>query len=70
MKFPDGNDYELQPWCNWLAQDKEGDWWQYENEPRKVTTLKIWIPTGKYERVCITKPPKDWTQELWEVTWT
>ena len=55
-------------WVNWIAQDANGKWWQYENEPAHNKNMRlIWCRTGgDMEFLYQGIPPKDFTQELYE----
>lgn len=60
-------DIEIPYWANWLAQDEDGNWYAYEKKPRESPS-NVWLPVnGLEEIVAKSTPPKDWTQELWEI---
>lgn len=48
--------------ARWLAQDSSGAWYWYT--PPHNTGM-TWC--SDYEWIVKTKPPKDWTQELYEL---
>lgn len=35
----DGKSYDLHPWAQYVAIDKDGEVWQYDDEPRVVYDL-------------------------------
>ncbi len=58
-------DVVVEDWVNWIAQDKNGGWWQYENEPKLMT--EYWFNrAGQMIHLYQGIPPKDFTQELYE----
>ena len=58
-------DVVVEDWARWIAQDKSGEWWQYENEPTQY--IKLWRRNGgDIKFLCHGIPPKDFTQELYE----
>ena len=53
-------------WVNWIAQDKDCCWWEYETKPE--LTSNCWDAfRGSY--LYQGKPPKDFTQELYKWEW-
>jgi hypothetical protein len=48
-------------WAQYLAQDKSGQWWWYENKPQVATG--VLVSTGEWER-CTSVV--DWKETLEE----
>jgi len=37
-------------WSKWLAQDKDGQWFWWENEPHIRASIDFWMPS--YDQRC------------------
>lgn len=59
----EGKLYPLRKGHTWLGQDKNGSWFSYISAPTAMS-IKVWMGST-YEYICATKPPKDWTKELY-----
>lgn len=46
---------EAPEWAMWLAQDFDGAWWWYANEPQVSDTGHNWMPNGG-RLDCVDKP--------------
>ncbi len=54
----------LSPWAKWIAQDENGEWWEYKSKP--IVGTNAW--TGEdMNKIAQCFPPKDFTKELYEV---
>jgi len=69
-----GVEYPLpENWDNyWLAQDKNGDWFLFSNKPEVYIGYNcIWhakaTRKSRVHFLCRETPPKDFTQELYEL---
>jgi hypothetical protein len=61
---------EVPAWAKWVAQDQSGEWWFFGHKPKPFkrrfewdnadTLLVDWVSQR-------SKPPADWTQELYKV---
>ena len=61
-------DIEIPGWAEWIAQDKDGEWWFYKAEP--VEGIYSWHAgdtRSMQESVYMGYSPKDWTQECYEI---
>ena len=60
---------EIPEWTNWIAVDKNGEVYAYENKP--TITDGVWDHMrpeyGEMELLYKSKPPKNWKTELY--TW-
>ena len=68
----EGKLYPLRKGDRWLAQDGDtGEWFSYTGEPKQNTdgfSGEYWYTeTFSSWYICTTKPPKDWTKELYEL---
>lgn len=60
MMKPDWKD--APEWAGWLARDSDGEWYWYEEKPKKAE--KCWLRSeGKAQRIC---PEKYWRNSLEE----
>ena len=71
MRFESG-EYEIPEWANWIAQDRNGEWWTFEDEPELF--YWGWWSASLYSRIktryiCTEYKPTDFKQELYEVVW-
>ncbi|MDH5445201.1 MAG: hypothetical protein OEY52_06550 [Gammaproteobacteria bacterium] len=57
----------LPEWVNWLAQDANGSWWGFEQEPLMHDTGWYENEIGRYIRVEIENANPDWRQSLQKV---
>lgn len=56
--------------ATWIAQDSDGAWYWYEVKPYIVTGDSWWrAKTGRSVEAYTANPPKDFTQELYEIVW-
>ena len=60
IKFPN--------WVKFMATDNDGDTYGYSQEPHKDVYLMWSTKGGDIIFLYHTAPPKDWTQELYEVS--
>ena len=56
----------LPDWARWVAQDEDGMWFGYIEEPWAEPD-GIWIDGCCHSSLATTKPPKNWIQELYKV---
>ena len=64
------NPAKVPKWCKWIAVDKDGECWAFENKPATNTVYKcVWDTCFSDEAVRLYKgkPPKNWKDELY--TW-
>lgn len=60
IKFPN--------WVKFMATDNDGWVYGYSHEPKKYYSMSLWrTEKGKEIFLYHIAPPKDWTQELYEV---
>ena len=61
----------INDWANWLGQDEDGLWWEYSRKPHKYISKyqAMWMvpDPAKINELARTKPPADWTQELYQI---
>ena len=50
-------------WARYLAQDKDGTWWWYEEKPRPLDGF-WWSDTGLVEEACAQTPSSNWKYSL------
>lgn len=61
------NPKDVSPWCRWIAQDSIGEWFEYELEPVSYNHNFWWRQDySRWRYLYKSKPPKDYTQELYE----
>ena len=61
-------DVEILDWINWIAQDEDGGWYGYEEEP--TLRAKFWNTANVVDdtiQLAHCSPPKDFTRELYEI---
>ena len=56
----------LSEWAQYIAQDVNGDWWQYSHKPEAGPGHWISLD-GKDEFLAKGPMPADWTKEIHEV---
>lgn len=54
-------------WVNWIAQDANGAWWGYEQEPLRQSTGWYENEIGRYIRLGQDKANPDWQNTLRKV---
>lgn len=52
---------------SWVAINANGDVLAYENKPSAFKAERIWGATGNKWRIVTVRPPKDFTQECYEI---
>ena len=55
---------EIPGWVAWLAQDRNGNWWGYSDEPQQHATVWYENEVGDYIRLGSDKPNPDWQNSL------
>jgi len=53
-------------WANYVAMDKDGEWWEYEEKPSSYTTM--FLATKGESNILFTEPcpPSNWEDTLME----
>lgn len=54
-------------WANWMAQDADGKWWAYKDEP-KPRSLRFQVDTGDADFIARTSPNPAWRDTLRRLT--
>ena len=54
----------LPQWVRWQAQDADGTWWGYEQEPLQHDTGWYENEIGRYIRLGKDRPNPDWKNSL------
>ena len=63
------NEKKVPKWCRWLAVDKNGECWAFENKPRQKDLIYGRWDTDfidNAEMLYSGKPPKNWKDELYQ----
>ncbi len=60
---------EISDWAGWVACDPDGTWFEYKNKPvsQRWHIPGYWGCTKQFNFLSVTKPPKDWTLELYQI---
>ncbi len=62
-------DIDVPDWANWMAQDNDGEFVFYEEEPHQMSDrwLNDWASDSRVLPAYYGPKPKDWTQELYQI---
>lgn len=61
-----GKEFEISDWVNFIATDKDGDTWGFENKPEMNIDENMWSTSfGRYEYV--TDTFNNWVDSLEEI---
>ena len=55
---------DLPEWIAWIAQDKNGVWWGFEQEPNEGHDFWYENEVGRYLKITTTEPNTDWRNTL------
>ena len=55
---------KLPHWCNWIAQDQDGNWWAYEAEPNEHHMGWYENEVGRNMKIAKTATNKNWQTTL------
>lgn len=56
---------ELHEWVQWVAMDKNGDWYGYDNEPQKGNRQWVILIPGEFTYIAIAEvTARDWRTSL------
>ncbi len=64
---------DISDWAKWLGKDPQGLWVEFESKPIKSIADRGWMQrinkrdSSSYRELIETKPPKDWTQEVYQI---
>ncbi len=62
---------EISDWCEFVAQNEDGAWYEYSIHPeppcRNPCSWDVSPFKGYWKYLTETKPPKDWTQEIYQI---
>lgn len=58
------SDSDLPAWVGWIAQDKSGVWWGFEQEPNQGHDFWYENEVGQYLKLFKTEPNADWRKTL------
>lgn len=63
----DGESFDLHPWARYVATDKDGEVWEYADEPEEIYDL-YWHSYGMCDQVTSFETEKeDWAKSLIKV---
>lgn len=48
----DGKLVEISKWAAWVAQDLDGEWWEYRSKPKWINTFSMWSVTALRAGCC------------------
>ena len=51
---PLASDFDLPAWAKWIAQDKSGAWWAFEQEPNQGHDFWYENEVGRYQKISKT----------------
>lgn len=57
-------DVEVPSWVNWIAQDKSGTWWGFEQEPNEGHNFWYENEVGRIFRLCEGELNPSWRETL------
>jgi hypothetical protein len=57
----------LPPWARWVAQDADGTWWDYEQEPNEGNISWYENEVGDSVRLQKSLPDGDWRRTLTKI---
>ena len=58
------DNFQLPEWANWLAQDEDGSWWCYEQEPNQSHQGWYENEVGRSKRLATSQPNRFWANSL------
>ena len=57
-------EYSAPDWVAWIAQDADGTWWGFEDEPNQYDRGWYENEIGRYVRLGTSAPNPDWRGTL------